>query len=110
MFPKPSLPTNDSSEASSSRRASPLFGLGQVVATRGVVAHLTEHLIGPAQYLARHVRGDWGQVPTEDAKANDLAVEIGARILSAYEVAGERVWIITEADRSVTTLLFPREY
>ncbi|QET03799.1 hypothetical protein FOB72_11255 [Cupriavidus pauculus] len=84
--------------------------MGQVVATRGVVAHLTRHLIGPGLYLSRHARGDWGSVPEEDAKANDLAVISGARILSAYDIAGVRVWIITEADRSVTTLLLPEEY
>ena len=87
-----------------------LFPLGQVVATRGVVDHLMQHLIGPGSYLSRHARGDWGLVPVEDAKANDLALINGTRILSAYDIAGERVWIITEADRSVTTLLFPREY
>ncbi|WP_232353321.1 hypothetical protein [Cupriavidus oxalaticus] len=87
-----------------------LFPLGQIVATRGVMSHLAQCSIGPVPYLARHARGDWGLVPAEDVKANDLAVEHGWCILSAYDIAGVRVWIITEADRSVTTLLLPDEY
>ncbi|QTB47804.1 hypothetical protein [Burkholderia pseudomallei] len=87
-----------------------LFPLGQIVATRGVFAHLVHHCIVAAPYLRRHAYGDWGSVPADDAKANCLAIEHGARILSSYDIAGKRVWIITEADRSVTTLLFPDEY
>ena len=90
--------------------AQPLFQLGQIVATRGVLAHLEHHGIAADAYLKRHVSGDWGMVPAEDAKANCLAFQYGARILSSYDLAGKRVWIITEADRSVTTLLFPEEY
>ncbi|MDD7803741.1 hypothetical protein [Ralstonia solanacearum] len=88
----------------------PLFPLGQVVATRGVLLHLEREGIAADPYLDRHVRGDWGDVPPEDAEANRHAVQNGARILSSYQISGERVWIITEADRSVTTLLFPSEY
>lgn len=88
----------------------PLFRLGQVVATRGVLKHLERHGIQADPYLRRHARGDWGDVPPEDALANGRAVTHGARILSSYEVAGRRVWLITEADRSATTLLFPSEY
>jgi len=88
----------------------PRFRLGQIVATRGVLKHLEHHGIQADPYLRRHARGDWGDVAPEDALANERAVEHGARILSSYEVAGERVWLITEADRSVTTLLFPPEY
>lgn len=88
----------------------PLFPLGQIVATRGVLTHLEREGIAADPYLNRHVRGDWGDVPAEDANANRYAVLVGARIMSSYRIAGERVWIITEADRSVTTLLFPREY
>lgn len=82
----------------------PLFRLGRIVATRGVLAHLEHHGVVADPFLRRHVTGDWGDVPAEDAKSNQLAVQHGARILSSYEVAGERVWLITEADRSVTTL------
>jgi hypothetical protein len=88
----------------------PLFRMGAIVATRGVLAHLEHHGIAADPYLKRHVCGDWGMVPAEDAKANCLAVQHGARILSSYDIAGKRVWIITEADRSVTTLLFTEEY
>lgn len=88
----------------------PLFPLGQIVATRGVFAHLERHGIAAAPYLRRHTYGDWGSVPVEDARANRLAIDHGARILSSYDIAGKRVWILTEADRSVTTLLFPEEY
>lgn len=88
----------------------PLFRLGRIVATRGVLKHLEHHGVHADPYLRRHVRGDWGDVPPEDALANERAVKLGARILSSYEVAGKRVWLITEADRSVTTLLFPSEY
>jgi len=88
----------------------PLFPLGQVVATRGVAAHLEHHRISAFPYLDRHVHGDWGSVPAEDARANHSAVEHGARILSNYDIVGKYVWIITEADRRMTTLLFPSEY
>lgn len=88
----------------------PLFRLGRIVATRGVLKHLERHGIQADPYLRRHVRGDWGDVPPPDALANDQAVKDGSRILSSYEVAGRKVWLITEADRSVTTLLFPSEY
>ncbi len=88
----------------------PRFRLGQIVATRGVLKHLEHHGIQADPYLRRHVGGDWGDVPLDDALANERAAKHGARILSSYEIAGQRVWIITEADRSVTTLLFPSEY
>ena len=88
----------------------PLFRLGQIVATRGVLAHLEHHGIAADPFLRRHVTGDWGDVPPEDAKSNWLAVRHGSRILSSFEVKGQRIWVITGADRSVTTLLFPSEY
>lgn len=88
----------------------PMFRLGRIVATRGVLAHLEHHGIAADPFLRRHATGDWGDVPAEDARSNQLAVQHGSRILSAYEIAGERVWLITEADRSSTTLLFPSEY
>ncbi len=90
--------------------ARPLFRLGQIVATRGVLAYIEHHGIAADPYLKRHVSGDWGSVPPEDARANCLAVQHGARILSSYDIVGKHVWIITEADRSTTTLLFPEEY
>jgi hypothetical protein len=65
----------------------------------------------PAEFLDRHVNGDWGDVPEEDRQENEFSVEHGFRILSAYTTsAGEKIWIITEADRSATTILLPEEY
>jgi hypothetical protein len=90
----------------------PLFSLGRVVATRAALALLAGAGENPTELLARHQKGDWGIVPPADAKENDFSVKHGLRILSGYVVgrAGERVWIITEADRSSTCILLPGEY
>jgi hypothetical protein len=88
----------------------PRFPLGRVVATPGVLDHLVAHEIDPAIYLHRHQAGDWGMVPPEDWRANDEALVHGGRLLSAYVVADVKIWIITEWDRSVTTILLPSEY
>lgn len=98
------------SALSSKLRNTTLFSLGQIVATPAVIEHFNSHRIGIQNYLSRHVCGDWGEVCDDDKAENELSVEQGFRILSAYTVAGETVWIITEADRSSTTLLFPSEY
>lgn len=92
--------------------AAPLFLLGQLVATPGAFALLADARTDPAELLARHQGGDWGEVPPEDARENELSVLRGYRILSSYRVGevGERVWIITEADRSSTCILLPEEY
>ena len=66
--------------------------------------------LNPFQMLLRHRSGDWGDVQPEDALANEAAAIHGNRVISSYAVAGERLWIITEADRSATTLLLPEEY
>ncbi|KVM48978.1 hypothetical protein WJ58_26135 [Burkholderia ubonensis] len=87
-----------------------LFTLGKVVATRGVLMHLEREGILADPYLTRHACGDWGDLTAYDTEMNRLAVIHGARILSSYDIAAKRVWIITEADRSATTLLFPSEY
>ncbi|RZI43850.1 hypothetical protein EGT07_07855 [Herbaspirillum sp. HC18] len=92
------------------RRKRPLFSLGQVVATPGVLTHLEKHGVNAQEYLERHVRGDWGEVPSEDAVENNVAVRYGFRVISSYTIASEKVWVVTEADRSVTTMLFPSEY
>jgi hypothetical protein len=102
--------STESTTAQSVQRKVPLFALGALVATPAVLAHLDQHDINAQPYLERHVSGDWGDVPPEDAQENQLSVEQGFRILSSYDIAGERVWVITEADRSSTTLLFPSEY
>ena len=88
-----------------------LFALGRVVATPGALELLTRTEQTPLEFLARHSRGDWGECDSEDAKENDLSVKAGFRVLSVYRTrTGEKIWIITEADRSVTTLLLPSEY
>ena len=87
------------------------FPLGQVVATPGALAVLTEAGQSPSGFLRRHANGDWGDVDSEDQQANENALLNGERLLSAYRTnRGVRLWVITEADRSVTTLLLPEEY
>lgn len=88
----------------------PLFPLGSVVATPGALDLLDRHGVNATTLLRRHRYGDFGTVDAEDQAANLSAIEYGSRILSAYLLNGERLWIITEADRSVTTLLLPEEY
>ena len=86
--------------------------LGRVFASMGAVAAFAEALDEDNNhYLSLHSRGNWGEVSEEDRRANDYAVEHGERVLSAYTLrTGERIWIITEADRSSTTILLPSEY
>ena len=89
----------------------PKFQLGQIVATPGALAAFEEAGEEPITYLARHLVGDWGEVCEEDAKENEFSVREGFRILSAYILStGVKIWIITEANRSATTLLTPEEY
>ena len=86
------------------------FPLGHVVATPGALEALEVSGVSPAKLLGRHQSGDWGEVPREDARENERSVEHGFRILSSYPAGEERIWIITEADRSSTCLLLPSEY
>lgn len=87
------------------------FRLGRLLMTRGALQALEVADDDPFAYFGRHASGDWGEVDEEDERSNDLAVEQGRRILSAYRTSqGERIWLITEADRSVTTILLPEEY
>jgi hypothetical protein len=88
----------------------PLFALGQVVATPGILELLESTAKAPSQFIARHVSGDWGDLCDEDRELNDAALKGGSRLLSAYTVGNDKIWIITEADRSSTTLLLPSEY
>jgi hypothetical protein len=89
-----------------------LFPLGQVVATPGALDALGGEGIGAEELLKRHVSGDWGELCADDRRENELSLKEGFRILSAYTLArtGVKLWVITEADRSVTTLLLPDEY
>ena len=87
------------------------FQLGQMVATPGALSALEKAEQLPAEFLDRHVNGDWGEVPDADKQENELSVEQGFRILSAYTTsAGDRIWILTEADRSATIIMLPEEY
>lgn len=85
------------------------FLLGQFLMTPGVQQAVTPHEL--LQALGRHASGDWGDLDHEDRLRNDEAVEYGSRVFSAYHThVGIKFWIITEADRSVTTALLPSEY
>ena len=86
-----------------------LFKHGQIVATPGALI-LAEKGVNLLEYLERHLSGDWGDLDDEDKAENDFSVKNGFRILSAYNTPSGRLWVITEADRSVTTFLLPEEY
>lgn len=88
------------------------FASGQVVMTIGVDALVEEGRLDPAPYLYRHLSGDWGDLDDSDRRLNDAALQSGEdRLMSSYQVAPDvKLWIITEWDRSVTTLLLPDEY
>lgn len=85
------------------------FELGTVVMTRGVES-LVEQGLELATLFRRHATGDWGDLEKEDKDRNNAAILNGAQILSSYNTAVGKIWIITEADRSVTTALLPSEY
>jgi glycine cleavage system aminomethyltransferase T len=98
--------TNTYHETSAAR-----FALGQTVITPGAQEALEVAGQTAIEFLRRHVSGDWGELSDGDIQENELSVEQGFRLLSRYETAkGERFWIITEADRSATTILLPLEY
>jgi hypothetical protein len=89
----------------------PRFPLGRVLATPGALTALTAAGMHPVALVARHARGDWGDLCAGDRRANERALRDGSRLLSAYRLpGGGKVWIITEADRSTSTLLLPSEY
>lgn len=86
--------------------------MGQIVLTDGALDAFVSAGASPALFLARHQRGDWGDVDAEDAAANNRSARDGTRLLSAYTLPSTQIgiWIITEWDRSVTTILLPSEY
>ena len=96
----------------------PLFSLGRIFATPGALQVLTAMRLSPLRLLARHARGDWEDLDEHDREQNKLAVLTGQRVFSAYEVERtidgqvmkQKFWVITEADRSSTTVLLPDEY
>jgi hypothetical protein len=86
------------------------FQLGQVVGTPAALAHLSLHGIDPVALVERHQTGDFGDLDAGDIQANKLSVIEGNRILSAYEIGADRVYVITESNRSSTMILLASEY
>ena len=86
------------------------LSLGRILATPGALKLLVEAGRHPLEYLARHATGDWGELCAFDRRQNEIALREGYRVFSSYEVPAGRVWVITEADRSITTILLPEEY
>lgn len=84
------------------------FPLGQIVITTNADARLTSRAVNES--LKRHASGDWGEVCKADAALNDDALKHGDRVLSVYRSGETKFWIITESDRSVTTILMPEDY
>ncbi|MDR5835382.1 hypothetical protein [Caballeronia sp. LZ034LL] len=92
-------------------RRRPRFALGRLVATDGALDALRVANVSAMDLLERHRHGDWGNLDESDRAQNDLAVESGLRIMSSYALSGDvTVWVITEWDRSVTTVLLPADY
>lgn len=87
-----------------------LFPLGQVVATPWALELLEQKNLSLNAFIERHEQGDWGSLGTEDKQSNNDALKYGDRIFSSYLVDDQKLWMITEWDRSVTTLLLPDEY
>ncbi len=86
-----------------------LFSLGMVVATPAAIEDLTD--ADRANALARHARGDWGDVGADDRAENERSLKSGGRLLSVYHTTGGiTFWVVTEADRNVTTILIPSDY
>ena len=92
--------------------AHPRFPPGHLVMTAGIARLVQEGKLFPLIYLRRHLNGDWGDLDNDDWRSNDAALTSGKdRLLSSYQVTPDlKLWIITEGDRSVTTLLLPSEY
>jgi len=92
-------------------RLLPKFSLGRIVATRGALEALNQANQNPFEFIEKHQTGDWGELCEEDKRENEFSVRNGFRILSAYRTRnGVKLWVITEADRSATTLLRSHEY
>lgn len=86
-----------------------LFDLGSLAITDGAAAAL--EVSEAARMVRRHLTGDWGEMDGDDQRTNERALLDGARVMSQYTASnGARIWVITEADRSVTTILLPEEY
>lgn len=89
----------------------PRFETGQVCSTPGALDAMMDAIQSPMEFIIRHMNGDWGEVCAEDHQANEEALGNNLRLLSAYRTRKDvRLWVITEADRSLTTILLPEEY
>lgn len=88
----------------------PLFALGQTFATAGVTHWAEKNEIDLTRLLRRHHCGDWGDLCDEDRQANEDALQDKTRIFSAYKVGERKIYVITEADRSMTTIMLSNEY
>ncbi len=88
----------------------PLFDLGRLTATQSALHFLERIEMQPLILLRRHVVGDWGDLDRGDIEANKQSIQDGSRILSAYLLQNEKVYVITEGDRSITTILMASEY
>ena len=87
------------------------FHLGEIISTTQLFVYCEKNRFALFSYLIRHANGDWGDVCKEDWKSNDEALKNGERLLSEYKLPDDRrIWIITEWNRSATTLLFPEDY
>ena len=87
------------------------FPLGQIVATPGALKALAAAGHTPQEFISRHQTGDWGELDEEDRRENERSLKDDCRLLSAYSLKnGTKIWVITEADRSSTTILLPEEY
>ena len=87
-----------------------LFKVGQVVATPAALAHCNHHSVDALNMIWRHAGGDWGDLCDDDIAANVHAIQHDLRVLSAYIVGGEKMYVITDWDRTATTLLMASEY
>ena len=89
-----------------------LFSLGRVVATPGALEELETLCVTPVSLLDRHITGDWSDMDKEDQQANRQALKEGSRVFSSYKLPPDstKIWVITESDRSSTTILLPEEY
>lgn len=86
------------------------FTLGHLLATPTVLNYLELNGITPQTLIARHAAGEWGDIHPDDRLLNDQAIRNGSRLLSAYRISSQRIYIITEWDRSSTTILLASEY
>lgn len=90
-----------------------MFEIGKLVTTGEVANAMHENerfSYDVIDSIRRFIGGDWGDVSKEDAAENAFAIENGLRIIGAYPTCYQKIWIITEADREITTILFPSEY